>query len=332
MALTNSQYESIIRDYEKIRDDNRYLLESRKEQIYQSIPEYRDLENSVSSLSVSAAKSMLAGDDNAQDRLHQSLIKIRQRQRELLSSAGFSDDYLEPLYNCPHCQDTGYFTDENNLKQKCSCFRQREISILYSQSHIQDMVARENFSTLSSEYYQGEDLQRFQSAVKLCRKFVKNFKQDYHNILFYGTVGTGKSFLSGCIAKELIDDGCSVIYFSASGLFDMLARYSFDYKEKDALQDFYEDIYGCDLLIVDDLGTEITNSFVASQLFSCLNERNLRQKSTIISTNLSLEELRDRYSDRIFSRITSSFALCKLTGPDIRIYKKRFPGASVSNN
>ena len=111
----------------------------------------------------------------------------------------------------------------------------------------------------------------------------------------------------------------------------MLARYSFDYKEKDVLQDFYEDIYGCDLLIVDDLGTEITNNFVASQLFSCLNERNLRQKSTIISTNLSLEEIRDRYSDRIFSRITSSFSLCKLTGPDIRIYKKRFPNTSATN-
>ena len=110
----------------------------------------------------------------------------------------------------------------------------------------------------------------------------------------------------------------------------MLARYSFDYREKNVLQDFYQDIYGCDLLIVDDLGTEITNSFVASQLFSCLNERNLRKKSTIISTNLSLEELRDRYSDRIFSRITSSFDLCKLTGPDIRIYKKRFP--NMRNN
>ena len=84
-----------------------------------------------------------------------------------------------------------------------------------------------------------------------------------------------------------------------------------------------EDLYNCDLLIIDDLGTEITNSFVTSQLFTCLNERQLRRKSSIISTNLNLEELRDRYSDRIFSRITSNFFLCKLTGPDIRIYRKR---------
>lgn len=331
MALTNSQHESIIRDYEQLRDRNRYLLDSRRKQVCQALPEYPGLEDSISSLSVAAARAVLTGDDSAPARLHQSLEKIRLRQKELLCAAGFSDNYLEPIYACPLCQDTGYVTDENGRKHKCACFRRREISILYSQSHIQDMVAKENFSTLSYEYYQGEDLQRFEAAVKLSRDFVKNMKEDYRNLLFYGTVGTGKSFLSGCIAKELIDRGCSVIYFSASGLFDRLARYSFDHKEKDTLQDFCEDIYGCDLLIVDDLGTELTNTFVASQLFSCLNERGLRQKSTIVSTNLSLEELRDRYSDRIFSRITSSFSLCKLTGPDIRIYKKRLSGAHVTS-
>ena len=147
-------------------------------------------------------------------------------------------------------------------------------------------------------------------------------------MFFYGTVGTGKSFLSGCIAKELLQQGCSVIYFSSSGLFETLARYSFDFREKEALYGFCEDLYGCDLLIIDDLGTEVTNNFVTSQLFACLNERNLRRKSSIISTNLNLSELRDRYSDRIFSRITSNYSLCKLTGPDIRICRKRLAGTS----
>lgn len=330
MSLTNSQYESILRDYDRIRDRNRRLLETRREEVYQSVAEYRELDDSVSALSVSAAKMALDGDPGARQRLHQSLADIARRRKALLTAAGFPEDYLEPVYDCALCRDTGYITDENARKQKCACFRQREISILYSQSNIRDMIAKENFSTLSSAYYQGEDLQRFESAVKLCRDFVESFDLDYRNLLFYGTVGTGKSFLSGCIARELIDNGHSVIYFSASGLFDTLARYSFDHREKEALQELYEDIYGCDLLIVDDLGTEITNAFVASQLFSCLNERSLRRRSMIISTNLCLEELRDRYSDRIFSRITSSFSLCKLTGPDIRIYKKRFPNTSVT--
>jgi DNA replication protein DnaC len=185
------------------------------------------------------------------------------------------------------------------------------------------MISHENFSTLSYDYYQGEDLERFKGAVKISKDFIEKFKQDYHNILFYGTVGTGKSFLSGCIASELLKDGVSVIYFSAAGLFESLARYTFDTKEKEALSAFYQDLYNCELLIIDDLGTEITNTFVASQLFSCLNERNLRSRSTIISTNLSLEEMRDRYSDRVFSRITSSYTICKLTGKDIRMIKKR---------
>ncbi len=327
MALTNSQYEAIIKNYERLRDNNRYLLESRKEQVFQSIPEYRKLADSVSTLSASAARAMLDGDDGAQGRLHEALENIRLRQQELLTSAGFPADYLAPIYSCPLCHDSGYVTGDNGRQEKCSCFHKQEISILYAQSNIQDMIARENFSTLSYDYHQGESLQRFQSAVTLSRNFIQNFKEDYHNILFYGTVGTGKSFLSGCIAKELLSQGFAVIYFSASGLFDALARYSFDYKEKESFHDLCEDLYDCDLLIIDDLGTEITNNFVTSQLFSCLNERNLRKKASIISTNLSLEELRDRYSDRIFSRITSSFYLCKLTGPDIRIYKKRVANA-----
>ena len=152
---------------------------------------------------------------------------------------------------------------------------------------------------------------------------MKNFNSDYHNLFFYGTVGTGKSFLSGCVAKELIESGHSVIYFSATGLFDLLSKNSFDYKNREELRETYADLYQCDLLIIDDLGTELTNQFVTSQLFALLNERHMGKKATIISTNLSLEELRNRYSERIFSRITSHYEICKLSGQDIRMYKKR---------
>lgn len=323
MALTNSQYESIIRKYEQTRDRNRSLLDARREEIYETVPGFRELADSVGSLSVAEARRMLEGDEEAAARLHDRLAEISSRRKQLLSGYGFPEDYLEPVYDCPHCRDTGYLLTPEGLRKKCRCFRQQEISLLYAQSHIQSMIAKENFSTLSYRYYEGEDLRRFETAVKICRNFIGTFRTDFQNLFFYGTVGTGKSFLSGCVARELLQAGHSVLYFSAPGLFDTLARYSFDAGSKEALHDLYEDFYGCDLLIIDDLGTEITNSFVTSQLFSCLNERYLRSSSTLISTNLSLEELRDRYSDRIFSRITSSFTLCKLTGPDIRILKKR---------
>lgn len=326
MALNNSQYESIIKGYERARDESRFLLDSRKQQVWREIPEYRQLSESIGSVSVSYGRRMLEGDEGALSELPVKLAEIASRQKQLLTEHGFPADYLEPVYSCPDCQDTG-FLQSGLFREKCHCFRQQELSILYAQSNIQETIGRENFSTLSYAYYQGEDLRRFEAAVDISKNFIENFKDIYHNLFFYGTVGTGKSFLSGCIARELLQRGISVIYFSASGLFDTLARYAFDIKSKEALHDLCEDLYSCGLLIIDDLGTEITNSFVTSQLFTCLNERHLRGRSVLISTNLSLEELRDRYSDRIFSRITSHFTLCKLTGPDVRLLKKRLSNA-----
>lgn len=330
MALSNSQYESIIKGYERTRDANRLLLESRQRQVCQAIPGYRDLADSVSTLSVACARRLLEGEDGALPRLHEELGAIRARQEQLLIEHGFPPDYLEPIFRCPACQDTGFLRSAKGpYQEKCHCFRQQELSILYAQSNIQDMIERENFSTLSYTYYQGDDLRHFEAAVEISRRFIADFRDTCRNLFFYGTVGTGKSFLSGCIARELLLQGSSVIYFSASGLFDTLARYAFDSSSRGAFHDLREDLYGCDLLIVDDLGTEITNNFVTSQLFTCLNERHLRGKSVLISTNLSLEEIQDRYSDRIFSRITSGFALCRLTGPDIRILKKRMASPAV---
>ncbi|MBR1932050.1 MAG: ATP-binding protein [Lachnospiraceae bacterium] len=323
MALKNAQYDSIMKSYERTRDYNRELSENRRRAIYEALPDYARLDASVAELSVSIAKQMLSGDEAASQRLKGLLQDISVQKKELLAANGYPADYLDPIYECRDCRDTGYIETPDGLREKCHCFRNQEISLLYEQSNIRDMLSTENFSTLSYQYYQGEDLERFQKAVDICKNFVQNFKHDYHNLFFYGTVGTGKSFLSGCVANELLHRGCTAIYFSSQGLFETLARYSFEEKSKEALYNFYDDLYNSDLVIIDDLGTELTNSFVTSQLFSCLNERHLRKKATIISTNLSLEELHNRYSDRIFSRIINQFELCKLTGPDIRMLKKR---------
>ena len=318
MALTNSQYNTIMKEYEEKQLAVRHALEDRINHVNKILPEYQAITSEISSLSLQQAVKLLDGDDSALEELKNSIQKLREKKNQLLLNAGFPLNYLEPEYVCPDCKDTGYIGLE-----KCHCFKQQIITLLYQQSNITDMLKENNFSTLSYDYYEGEDLLHFQNTVKTCKDFIDCFNSDYHNLFFYGTVGTGKSFLSGCIAKELMDAGHSVIYFSSTGLFEKLSRMSFDYNAKDELSDLYEDLYSCDLLIIDDLGTELTNNFSSSQFFSCLNERILRKKSIIISTNLSLQELRDRYSDRIFSRITSNFKLCKVTGPDIRMYKKR---------
>ncbi len=287
MTLNNTQYNTIIL-YEERQTKNRHILESRRADIYANVDGYRELDESIASISVEQGKKLLSGDDGALEELKHILKELTDSKTSLLTAAGFPADYLEPIYDCKDCKDTGYTLEY----------------------------------TLSYEYYQGEDLIRFQNAVEECKKFTQNFRLDYRNLFFYGTVGTGKSFLSGCIAKELLESGNSVIYFSAAGLFEALSQLSFDYRNKEELHGIYDGLYQCDLLIIDDLGTELTNNFVTSQFFSCLNERHMRRKSTIISTNLSLEELRNRYSDRIFSRITSNYTICKLSGTDVRMYKR----------
>lgn len=318
MALSNAQYDTIIRNYEEKQNRNRRLLEERTAYVYSHVKGYEELDNSVAVTAVSQGQKLLQGDENALAGLRERIRNLSTQKKQLLWAAGLPEDYLEPIYDCPHCRDTGYQGQE-----KCHCFKQAEINLLYEQSGIQNMLQNENFSSLSYEYYQGEDLKRFQNTVVTCKNFINNFNSDYHNLFFYGTVGTGKSFLSGCIAKELLERGHSIIYFSAAGLFDTLSRVKFDYKNMDGHYRSYEDLFQCDLLIIDDLGTEFANNFVNSQLFFLINERHLHQKATVISTNLSLEDFRNRYSDRIFSRITSNYELCKLTGPDIRMYKKR---------
>lgn len=318
MALNNPQYETIMREYEDRQTKNRHLLEKRTSEIYAKVEGYRELSESIAAISVSQGRKLLEGDAYALEDLRASIRDLSSMKEQLLVKAGYPKDYLEPVYDCPDCKDTGYIDGA-----KCHCFKQSVINLLYEQSGIRDMLEKENFSILTYDYYQGEDLTRFQNTVKECRNFIKTFDSDYHNLFFYGTVGTGKSFLSGCIAKELIESGHSVIYFSAAGLFETLSRNMFDYKNKDEALSLHKDLYDCDLLIIDDLGTEYTSNVTVSVFFSLLNQRHLGKRSTIISTNLSLEDLRNRYSDRVFSRITNQYTICKFTGPDIRMLQKR---------
>ena len=205
--------------------------------------------------------------------------------------------------------------------RRCRCYERRVIRALYAQSNLQELLSAENFSTLSYDYYKDGDLANFKKAVETSLSFIKNFREEYRNLLFYGEVGTGKTFLSNCIACEMLNQGYSVIYFSASGFFNLLSRYSFDAENKEMLYKTYEDLYNCDLVIVDDLGTELSNAFTNSQFFSFISERLLRKKSMLISTNLNLEEIKARYSERIFSRLTSNFIFRKFSGPDIRACK-----------
>lgn len=316
MSLTNAQYDAIQRDYDARQLKNRRLLENRRSEVFRRCPAYEEASDAVASLSVAYGKRLLDGDEQAADAYREELAELSKKKAELLTRSGFPADYLEPVYDCPECRDTGYSDG-----RRCRCFKQQITRMLYAQSNLQELLATENFSALSYDYYKDNDLVNFKKAVESSLSFIKNFRTEYRNLLFYGEVGTGKTFLSNCIACEMLNQGYSVIYFSASGFFNLLSRYSFDSGNKEMLYKTYEDLYNCDLVIVDDLGTELSNAFTNSEFFAFLNERLLRKKSILISTNLSLEEIKSRYSERIFSRLTGNFIFRKLSGPDIRACK-----------
>ena len=215
--------------------------------------------------------------------------------------------------------------------RKCHCFRQAEIDLLYMQSNLRESLKTEHFGAFSLSYYSDKRTDPVtglsaaataQRTYEECRRFVREFDDRFENLFLYGDTGLGKTFLSHCVAKELLESAHSVIYFSSFRLFELFADSAFGRSSASEAGELEQHIFSCDLLIIDDLGTELVNSFVSSQLFHVLNERIMRRKSTLISTNLTLATFADTYSERVFSRISSNYTMLKLIGDDIRIQKK----------
>lgn len=326
MALSNSQYDSIMRIYNQRQLHHKHELDRRIEEIYEKIPAIREMNDEITACAVRSARRLLAGDREAADRLKSVIETVREERSELLSAYGYPPDYLTMHYDCPDCRDTGY-TDG----KKCRCFRQMELSLLYAQSNIKEILQRENFETFSFEYFDDERMDErsgrtarayMEQVAARCRQYVDEFKQNKGNLLFTGKTGLGKTFLSNCIAKDLIEQCFSVVYLPAVEMFEIFSKERFDYDATEEDKDRSQYLLNCDLLIIDDLGTELVNTFTTSQLFYVVNERLLRKKGTIISTNLPVNEMRDEFTDRVMSRIVSQYTVIPLYGEDIRIQKK----------
>lgn len=319
MGLNNRKYDEILKEYKEKQVAGRQLLESRRKQVYDNIPAYHECDDKIVDLSIEQAKKLVLGTESDVANLRTEIAHLTAKKEQLLSENGFPPDFLTPVYHCPDCKDTGYIDNK-----KCHCLKQKMIDILYEQSNIKSVLATENFDTFSYDYYDDMEKTRMQKVVQDSKIFIENFRDDYQNLLFYGNVGCGKTFLSNCIARELIERGYSVVYFTAFQLFDLLAKNTFEGREQSAdKKELYDDIFNCDLLIIDDLGTETSNSFTKSQLFLILNERHCRKKSTMISSNLSLEKMVDIYSERSLSRIMGNYSMYKFMGNDIRVIKMK---------
>lgn len=333
MSRHNDYYNAVLRMYDSRQLNNQRAYDLRKQEVYRCVPALESLDKQQVSESVRRIKESIASAHSkpASAAFNLSASDYAAQRKKLLTEAGFPEDYLEMQYHCPLCKDTGY---SNN--QKCKCFKAAFINLLYGDSALRSALDTENFDTFSYDYY-ADDItdpltgltpyQNIQDAVAKAKNFIADFDSpegDCHNLLVCGNTGVGKTFLTNCIARELINAGYGVVYLSANELFTILEDYKFrrnNSPDSETIHERHTAIHECDLLIIDDLGTELVNNFAITQLFHLLNNRQLQRHSTIISTNLSMQHIKETYSERIFSRIASSYDYIRLFGEDIRLKK-----------
>ena len=316
MGLTNAQYDEIMREYDRKRIESSHRLDRKMAQVYEVIPEYNDVEEEIRETAYQYGKKSIEGDEAALSLMKALIEELSLKKTELLLSHGFPKDFLEPDFECRDCSDTGYIG-----QKKCHCLQQKILKMLYSKSNVGEILEKENFDTLDIDSYSDAEYELMQPIIQRCRDYVEHFDEGCTNLIFMGKTGVGKTFLTNCIAKALLDKGRSVIYFTSVQLFDKLSTYAFSYDYSENSMSMKEDIFSCDLLIIDDLGTEMAGNFVGSNLFNIINERELRGKATIISTNLDISEISERYSPRVLSRFAGSYDRLKLDIRDLRFRK-----------
>lgn len=322
--------ESVLRDilvsYERKRDKADASLKQRKNDVYNQIPDIKRIEEEISKVGLEMMRLVLKNPANKEELCLLSKEKIDELKKykdDLLNQYNVPKGYLDIQYECNMCKDRGFLPNG----KKCNCLRQAIINESYKMSNLSRMLEKQNQSTYDDSIFSEEidpktgisPRQNMQLILSDCDEFIYDFDKDNDkNLLFYGVTGLGKTFMSSYIAKALLDKGYVVIYQTAFKMFEIIEEYKFRNSDKHISKDDYENLFDCDLLIIDDLGTELTNSFTVSELFIILNTRLLNGKKTIISTNLTPLQLGELYSQRIFSRIFDKFKMIEFVGKDLR--------------
>ncbi|EJO5348149.1 ATP-binding protein [Clostridium botulinum] len=312
----------ILKEYEKIRDKESLSLKNRRKEIKMKLPKVLELEDAIAKLSIEMSINILKNPDKSEEYVNiikNKITDLRIKKSELLVSNGYDMDFLEMHYNCNKCKDTGFVNNK-----KCSCYKKKLIKLYYEDSDLKQILKTNNFSNFNFEYFTNEKTDFHSNSPrknieKILNKmwhFIENFNKTYENFMFIGTPGTGKTFLSNCIAKELLDRGNFVVYRTADELIQNLKSIRFNNDKH--LEDI---LINCDLLIIDDLGTESINEFSKVELFNFINKKLLMRKKMIISSNYSIEMILKNYSERISSRLLGNFTLFKFYCDDIRIQK-----------
>ena len=330
--MNNVNLRTILNDYERKRIYEMNALENRKNELYNQIPRLKQIDSELSSSSISVAKNLLKSNKpELLTELQKNIQSLKEEKKSILNSIGKDESYLNIHYDCNLCKDTGYII-EGFKTIKCNCLKQKIFDLEYNKSNISNL-SEQNFSNFKSTVYSDVvDKEKYKSDIsprenieiikKICLNFIKNFdSKEEKNLLFTGNTGLGKTFLSSCIANELLKKGKTVLYQTAPVMFDTIIDYRFGKNTSN----IYNNLLDVDLLIIDDLGTESMNNMKFSELFNIINTRLLNQKNhctkTIISTNLSLQNLLHSYEERVVSRFVGNYNICRFFGNDIRFIK-----------
>ena len=325
---------SLLSQYNQKKTKAELDARKRKQDLYSKYPRLQEIDDNLSSLAISTTQSLISHNDKKLlDELNYKITELKQEKGSVLNDIGVSSDYLEPHYDCQLCKDTGYITNKDYTVSMCSCLKQKLYDEQYNQSNISNLDTQ-NFEHFSDSYYSDKiDEEKYHTKISpreniniikdVCYKFIENFENpDQKNLLFTGNTGLGKTFLSSCIANEIIKKGKNVLYQTAPVMLDAIIDYRFG---KTKGTNILDSILNVDLLIIDDLGTECINNMKFTELFNIINTRLLNQKKitkTIISTNLSLRNLYSTYDERIVSRIVGNYDICYFFGDDIRFKNK----------
>lgn len=286
-----------------------------------AVPEILETEEKMSSAGLATIKALGMGADDAKEyirKLSEINLAAQTQRSLLLKNAGFPENWLNVRYSCKKCEDKGFV---NGIM--CDCFKELLKSLEYEKLCSNLPVNNCRFDNFKLDYYpEGAGTsprRRMESVLDFCKTYAAEFSQKSSSLLLYGHTGLGKTHLSLAIAGKVVEAGHGVIYSSAQNLFNKLEKEKFGRSDGNT----EENILGCDLLIIDDLGAEFTTQFTVSALYNIVNSRELEGKPTIISTNLTPEQLLNTYSERIASRILNNYTLLRFDGTDIRQIKTR---------
>ena len=323
-------YKDMIRElsleYEKKRDKNQRDRDKRIREVYTKIPAIEKIDEEIRKIGLDMSKSILSNPSEYEETVsntRERIDKLKMKKAYLMTESNIPADYMDLKYSCDKCKDTGYLDNG----KRCSCYKQAIVNRAYQMSNLENVLKVENFQNFnidlfSDEKYEGEDLspkENMMDIVGIAEGFIDSFDDNNgRNLLFYGLTGLGKTYLSNCIAKSLLDKQKIVVYQTAFTIMDILERRRFRNDNNKVIEYQYDLLFDSDLLIIDDLGTELTNTFTNAEIFNIVNTRLINGKKTLISTNLTPKEISQIYTDRIFSRIFDKFIPLKFYGKDLR--------------